>query len=290
MAGEPAGAYYAQPSSMDQVAPPVPEVIGLLAGSGRLPFTLARAAGARGLRVIAAAHHGETDPALEHEVDACTWVRLGQLGRIAKALREGGASRAILAGGLRKAGWFSGARPDLAALKLVAATRARGDDGLLRAIAGWFAGQGLEIVAPHGLLDGCFAEAGLVAGRPPTPAELSDAAEGVRVARILGAADVGQTVAVRDGAVLAVEAMEGTDACIRRAGTLAEHAVIVKSSKPGQDRRFDLPAIGPATIAVMAEAGAGLLAVEAGTTIVLDREELRAAAGKARVSVVGLRG
>ena len=265
------------------------ETLGLVAGSGRLPFALARAARAEGFRVVAVGHRGQTDPALEAEVDAFDWVWLGQLGRIAGTLSKGGARRAVMGGGLAKTASFTSARPDLAALKLWATLGKRGDDRLLRAIADWFQQEGIEIVAPDGLLAGCFAEEGPVAGPTPAAEALEDAAEGFRVARLLGQADVGQTVAVREGAVLAVEAMEGTDACIRRAGTLAERAVIVKAAKPGQERRFDMPAVGPGTIAVLAEARARLLAVEAGATIVLDREELESAARKAKIPVVGFR-
>jgi DUF1009 family protein len=175
-------------------------------------------------------------------------------------------------------------------VKLWATLPKRGDDRLLRALADWFLAQGVEIIAPGQLLAGCFAEAGLLAGPPASKDELADVAEGLRVARILGQADIGQTVVVREGAVLAVEAMEGTDECIRRAGALASRAVVVKVCKPGQDRRFDLPAIGPGTVVALADARARLLAVEAGVTIVMDRAELAAAAKKAKISVLGVSG
>ncbi len=266
------------------------ETLGLIAGNGRLPFALARAARAAGFRVVAVGHVGETDPALEGEVDRLGWVRLGQLRRIAAELRGEGVGKALLAGGLRKASWFSGARPDLAALGLLAKLRARGDDGLLRAIADWFSEQGVEIVPPHGFVPGCFAAEGALAGPPADDEALADAREGIRIARLLGAADVGQTVVLREGAVVAVEAMEGTDACIRRAGELVPGAVVVKCAKPGQDLRFDLPAVGPGTVAALAAAKARLLALEAGATLILDREELVRDAGRARISIVGIAG
>lgn len=262
------------------------ETLGLIAGSGRLPFAIARAARAAGYRVAAAAHRGETDPALEGEVDSFGWVRLGQIQKIARTLGDAGARRAIMAGALRKLG---SARPDLAMVKLWTGLPKRGDDRLLRALADWFGAQGLEIVGPGELLVGCFAPVGHLAGPPPTTDELVDVAAGVHVARLLGQADIGQTVVVRAGAVLAVEAAEGTDACIRRAGRIAPKAVVVKVCKPGQDRRFDLPAVGPGTVATMAEAHARLLAVEAGATILMDREELDAAARKARIGILGIR-
>jgi UDP-2,3-diacylglucosamine hydrolase len=264
------------------------ETLGLIAGSGRLPFALARAARAAGYRVAAVGHRGETDPALEREVDVFEWVHLGQIQKIAKTIGEAGGSRAVMGGALTKAASFSSARPDLAMVKLWATLPKRGDDRLLRALADWFGAQGLEIVAPVELLAGCFAGEGQLAGPPATKSELADVAEGVRVARILGQADVGQTVVLREGAVLAVEAMEGTDECIRRAGRLASGAVVVKLCKPGQDRRFDLPAVGPGTVAALAEAKARVLAVEAGATILVDREELGAAAKKAKITVLGI--
>jgi UDP-2,3-diacylglucosamine hydrolase len=265
------------------------EVLGLIAGSGRLPFAVARAARAEGYRVVAVGHKGQTAPELEREVDAFEWVWLGQLRRIAEILGARGARRAIMGGGLAKGASFTSARPDLVALKLWATLGRRGDDRILRTIADWFQGEGIEIVAPDGLLAGCFAEEGHLAGPKPQEAALADAREGFRVARVLGELDVGQTVAVREGVVLAVEAMEGTDACIRRAGDLAEGAVIVKASKPGQDRRFDMPAVGPDTIAVLAAARARLLALEAGATLILDRGELATAAKANKIPVVGLR-
>jgi hypothetical protein len=240
--------------------------------------------------VAAAGHRGETDPALEREVDVFAWVHLGQIQKIARTLGDAGASRAVMGGALTKSASFSTARPDLAMVKLWATLPKRGDDRLLRALADWFGGQGVEIVAPGDLLAGCFAGEGQLAGPAASKDALADAAEGLRVARILGQADVGQTVVVREGAVLAVEAMEGTDECIRRAGKLASGAVVVKVCKPGQDRRFDLPAIGPGTVAALADAKARLLAVEAGLTILVDRDELIAAAKKAKIAVVGIPG
>jgi DUF1009 family protein len=265
------------------------ETLGLIAGSGRLPFALARAAREAGYRVAAVGHRGETDPALEREVDVFEWVQLGQIQKIVQVIGGAGGSRAVMGGALTKSASFSTARPDLAMVKLWATLPKRGDDRLLRALAEWFGEQGVEIVAPGALLAGCFASEGQLAGPAPSKAELADVEEGLRVARILGRADVGQTVVLREGAVLAVEAMEGTDECIRRAGKLASKAVVVKVCKPGQDRRFDLPAVGPGTVAALADAKARLLAVEAGLTLLMDRDELIAAAKKTKITVLGIR-
>jgi UDP-2,3-diacylglucosamine hydrolase len=262
--------------------------LGLVAGSGRLPFALARAARSEGHRVVAVGHIGATDPSLESEVDLLSWVRVGQLKKTALALRTAGVTQAIFGGGLAKGKALRAARPDFEALKLWAGLRDKGDDRLLRAIADWFGREGIAIVEATGLLRGCFAERGLIAGPKPTSGDLEEAARGLELCRRLGEHDIGQTVALREGMVLAVEAMEGTDACIERAGQILDRAVIVKALKPGQDRRFDLPTVGPGTLEVMEKARARLLAIEAGVTLVLEREEIRRLAKRARISVVGI--
>lgn len=262
--------------------------LGLIAGAGRLPFVLAHTARAAGHRVVAVGHLGTTDPALEAEVDALAWVRLGQIGKLAATLTKGGVTQAVFGGGIGKGAALTSARPDLEALKLWASLKTKGDDALLRVFADWLDARGIRIVAPGELLRECFAAVGQVAGPRASAADLEDARFGFGVCRQLGALDIGQTVAVREGMVLAVEAMEGTDACIARAGAIAAGAVVVKALKPGQDLRFDLPTIGPGTIDVLAAAKARLLAVEAGVTLVIDRDELARRAKKARISIVGL--
>jgi len=193
-----------------------------------------------------------------------------------------------MAGGLDKAAHFTNWRPDLTALRLLATLSERGDDRVLRTIAGWFEEQGLTVVAPTELLSDHFAAEGLLAGKALSEREQADVAQGLALARILGGADIGQTVVLREGVVLAVEAMEGTDACIRRGGQIAEGAVVVKACKPHQDRRFDLPSIGPGTIAAMAETRCRILAVEAKLTVILDQSETFLAAERARISIAGI--
>jgi len=264
------------------------ETLGLIAGSGRLPFEVARAARRAGFRVAAVAHRGETSEDLLRDVDALHWVRLGQLKKIAALLLGEGVRRALFAGALTKRAGFGSVRPDLEVLKILARLEGKGDDRLLKAFAAWFGEQGIEIVGPRGLLPDCFAPDGRIAGPAPSVAQLKDARQGLHLSRLLGEGDVGQTVAVRDGVVLAVEALEGTDACIRRAGTLAPRAVVVKALKPSQDQRFDLPTVGPETIAVLAGAKASALALEAGATLIIDREGLALAAKRHRIAVFGL--
>jgi DUF1009 family protein len=264
------------------------ETLGLIAGSGLLPFELARAARRAGFRVAAVGHRGETAETLLAEVDSLDWVRLGQIKKIASALKREGVSRAVFGGALRKQTGFTSVRPDLEVIKILARLEGKGDDRLLKAFALWFSEQGIEIVGPRGLLPDCFAPVGHIAGPAPTESQLSDARQGLRLCRLLGEGDVGQTVVVRDGVVLAVEALEGTDACILRAGSLAPKGVAVKALKPKQDLRFDLPAVGPATLAVLVQAKGSALALEAGATLLIDRQGLRLEADRHRIAVFGL--
>jgi len=262
------------------------ERIGLVAGSGRLPLLVAEAARARGLAVVAVAHRGETDPALESRVASLTWVRVGQVDRILRALRAGGVERAVMAGGLGKVHALSNARPDLGAIRILSRLRSLGDDGLLRAVAGYFEDRGVRVVAATELLPEVLAPEGHLAGPKLNPAQRADAELGAQVARALGRADVGQTVVVKGGAVLAVEAVEGTDATLRRAGELGGRGgVVVKLCKPGQDERFDLPAVGEKTLEVMREAGLSALVVEARRTVLLDAAALFRAADRLGISI-----
>ena len=268
-----------------------PAPIGLIAGSGRFPLLFAQAAARAGRAVVAVAHADETDPALVDHVARLSWVKLGQLGHIAQALREAGCTEAVLCGGIRKPRLFD-VRPDWLALKVLARLRSFGDDAGLRAVAAALEEEGVRIVSPLPLAGELLAPRGPLGRRGFTDAQRADAAAGLAVARALGAADVGQTVVVKRGVVLAVEAVEGTDACVLRAGPLARGGghgpVVVKAAKPGQDERFDLPAVGPRTLEVLAQAGCSALAIEAGRTLVLDRAELSAAADRAGIAVEGI--
>ncbi|MHB8876360.1 MAG: LpxI family protein [Myxococcaceae bacterium] len=263
--------------------------IGLIAGSGSLPLMFAAAARAQGLSVVAVAHRGETEASLEGAVDQLTWVRVGQVNRIVNAFASAGVSRAVMAGGIGKMRALSEARPDLGALKVLSRLRSLRDDALLRAVAAHFEEAGIAIVAPTDFLVGALAPQGHLAGPRLSSAQEKDVALGLEVARALGSVDVGQTAVVRGGNVLALEAVEGTDEAIRRGGRLGgAGAVVVKLCKPGQDPRFDLPAVGPSTLEVMREVSATALAVESGRTILLDAEALFAVAARLGISVVGV--
>ncbi|RKH44400.1 LpxI family protein [Corallococcus sicarius] len=266
------------------------ERIGLIAGNGQLPFLFARAARARGLDVVVAAHRGETDPALEAEVGHFAWVRVGQVDRIQKVFRQAGVSRAAMAGGIGRVKALSEARPDLGAVRIISRLRSFRDDALLRAVAADFEARGITIIAPTDFLGEVLCPEGHLAGPALKPAQEKDVALGREVAVLLGQADVGQTVVVRDGHVLALEAVEGTDETIRRGAKLGgPGAVVVKRCKPEQDLRFDLPAVGPRTLEVMAEVGARVLALEVGRTVLLDAPALFAGATARGITLVGVR-
>jgi UDP-2,3-diacylglucosamine hydrolase len=267
----------------------VSSTIGLIAGGGRFPLLFAESARRAGHRVVAAGHVNQTLPELEREVDALTWVKLGEFGKVAAALKAAGAERAVMLGGIAKARFFRDAWLDGAGLKIVARVAVRSDDNLLRAIAAWFEEEGLPIVDATPYLADRLAPEGILGRHAPSEAEWADARYGLELARGIGRLDLGQTAVVKDGVGVAVEALEGTDACIRRGGELArEGAVVAKAVKPGQDRRFDLPAVGPDTVEVMRQVRARVLAVEAGATLIMDREEMIRSADRAKIAVVGV--
>ena len=264
------------------------EPVGLVAGSGRFPVLFAQAAARTGRQVVAAAHKGETDAELEQHVSRLAWVKLGQLGRIAEVLRGAGCAQAVFCGGLRKARLLD-LRPDWLGVKVLAGLRSFGDDAALRAIAEALEREGIRVVSPLPFVPELLAPDGPLGHRRFSEEQRADAEVGLAAARALGAIDVGQTVVVKKGVVLAVEAVEGTDACIARGGSLAAGAVVVKAVKPRQDLRFDVPAVGPDTIAVMQGARCAALAIETSRALVLDRDAFASAADRAGIAVEGVR-
>lgn len=263
--------------------------VGLIAGSGIFPLRFAQSARRAGHRVIAVAHEGETDPSIAAHCDALTWVKLGQLGKVIRALRAGGAEEAAMVGGIAKVRVFGGIRPDLLALKHAPKLRKWGNDELLKTVASMFEEEGVAIIDPARICPDLLAREGLYTKAKLSEPLWEDLRLGWEVAEALSAADVGQTVCVKKGSVVAAEAMEGTDACIRRAGQVGGKGfVVVKVAKPGQDRRFDLPVVGPTTIESLAEAGAAAMAFPAGLAYVLDEDETVRAADRARVALLAL--
>jgi DUF1009 family protein len=270
---------------------PVSERIGLIAGSGRFPVLFAETARRRGVEVIAVAHRGETDPDLERVVVSVTWIYPGELSTMIEALAGAGVRRAVMVGGIAKPRLFNELRLDARALALIARVGQLRDDLVLRAVAAEFEAEGIAIVESTLYLQELVPTAGVLGARAPTAEEWQDIRFGFRAAKVIGQFDIGQSVVVRGGAVVAVEGIEGTDATIRRAGQLANgDIVLVKVCKPTQDTRFDLPAVGPQTVRTLASVRGRALALEAGRTITLDREELIAIADGAGIAVVAVDG
>jgi DUF1009 family protein len=267
------------------------ERIGLIAGNGRFPMIFADNVRRLGFMVSAVAHIGETDPELEQHVDRIHWVKIGQFNKLLKALKEDGVRQAVMLGGIKKTHVFTTAMPDLRALALFSRLKHWKDDGILREVAAELEREGILVRESTFGLQGILVEEGSLTARRPSKKEWEDIRYGWDMAKEIGRLDVGQCVVVKDRVVVAVEAVEGTDETIRRGGTLAGlGTTVVKRSKPQQDLRFDLPAVGPATIETMESVKATALALEAGRSVLLDRDETLRRAERAGIAIVGLAG
>lgn len=265
--------------------------IGIIAGGGQFPLLFTKAARTRGVQVAAVGHQGETDSDLEREADCFCWVKLGQLGRIIKFFQRHEISRIVFLGTITKTRIFRDVRPDIKGLSLWNKIDIKHDDSILRAIAAALEKEGIEVVESTIYLQELLFPRGIITRRKPNQEQIADIKFGWRIAREMGRLDIGQCVVVRQRTVLAVEAIEGTDAAIRRGGSLGGgQAVVVKIKKPGQDFRFDLPAIGTKTINTMREVKAVVLAVEAGQALLFDRQETVHQAQKAGIVMVGISG
>jgi DUF1009 family protein len=267
-------------------------VLGLIAGSGPLPFEVAQAAREQGMRVAIAAIEDNTDPAIEREADGpFAWLNAGELGKLIAFMKDAGAREVILAGAVSKREILrdpSRLRPDARALKLLSSLGVRGDDAILRAVASELESEGLAVVESTRYLAQRMTRAGVLSGGALEPAVEADLALGMRVVRSLGVHDVGQACLVRQGTVLAVEALEGTDRMLRRGAEFGAGAVLVKAAKPDQDMRFDVPVIGPGTIEIARECRLRAIGLEAGRTLVLEQARTLAAAEAAGIAIVGL--
>jgi hypothetical protein len=263
--------------------------LGLVAGDGRFPLLVAEAVRQGGGEVIVVAHEGLTDPKIEEVATKTVWIKVGQLENLIRSFQEAGVGDVVMAGGFRKTLLFSGSFPDARALKLLSSIRSHEDDLILRALAEELGREGLHVRDATECVKSLLATSGPMTRREPTPGEWRDIRFGWDMAKEIGRLDIGQCVVVKERAVLAVEAIEGTDAAIRRGGALGQGgAVVVKVCKPGQDTRFDLPTVGIRTLMVMKEAGAATLAVEALKTVMIDREQMIPWADEAGIAVVGI--
>jgi hypothetical protein len=287
--------------------------LGLIAGNGRFPFLLLDAARAHGLTVVVAAIKEETDPNINSRAAAdpdihVHWLSLGELSRLIETFQKEGVTQAVMAGQVKHKQIFSSIRPDWRLAKLLLNLRTRSTDMLLGAVAKVLSDEGIELLSSTQYLEPLLAKPGVLTARAPDEEEQKDITYGQTVARAIAAYDLGQTVVIAAQACVAVEAMEGTDATITRAGqlfrtleteeattseaapetTLRRHLTVVKVAKPNQDMRFDVPVIGVATIHTMQSAGATCLAVEAGKTLLFDPAAVIAASDKANIAIIAL--
>ncbi len=276
----------------------MPEKLGLIAGNGRFPLLLLDAARARGAEVIVAAIKEETWPEIErHGAKAVYWMSLGELSKLIETFKKEGVTQAIMAGQVKHKQIFSSIKPDWRLAKLLLSLGTRNTDSLIGGVAKVLADEGIALLSSTTYLEPLLARAGVLSKRPPSEQERKNIEYGRAVARHLAQYDIGQTVVIAESACVAVEAMEGTDAAVRRAGdlmkTLAEPAstlsrqlTVVKVAKPNQDMRFDVPVVGLPTIEAMREAGATCLALDAGKCLLLDGDAMLRAADVAGIAVV----
>ena len=276
----------------------MPERVGLIAGNGSFPLLVLDAARAQGFDVIVAAIKEEAAPEIEqHGATAVHWLSLGELSRLIETFQREGVHRAVMAGQVMHKQIFSSIRPDWKLAKLLLSLGTRNTDSLLGAVAKTLADEGITLQNSTSFLEPLLAQAGILTQRAPTPQEKKDIEYGRTVARQLAQYDIGQTVVVAESACVAVEAMEGTDAAIARAGeimrslagdasTLGRELTVVKIAKPDQDMRFDVPVAGVKTIEVMRLAGATCLALDAGKCLLLDGNAIIVAADAAGITIV----
>ncbi len=274
--------------------------LGLIAGNGHFPFLVLNAARARGMEVIVAAIKEETFPEIEREGAAAVhWLSLGELSKLIDTFKKEGVTQAVMAGQVKHKQIFSSIRPDWKLAKVILSLTTRNTDSLIGAVAKVLADEGISLMSSTELLEPLLARLGVLTKRAPTEQEQKDIVYGRAVARHVAQYDIGQTVVVAGSACVAVEAMEGTDACIERAGhlmatlknegeasTIARDLVVVKVAKPNQDMRFDVPVVGVKTIEMMKSAGATCLALDAGKCLLIDGENVTTAADAANIAVV----
>jgi UDP-2,3-diacylglucosamine hydrolase len=264
-----------------------PETLGIIAGNGVYPRVLADAARKAGVRkIITAAFTDETDPALTEHVDLVEWLRVGQLSRLLKFFREQKVHQAVMAGQIAPKNLFD-LRPDWKALLVLAKLKRRNAESIFAAIADELAKVDVDLMLATSFLEDQLAPAGLIAGPKLSRREEEDVDLGWKIAKEIARMDIGQTVLVKNGTVLAVEAFEGTNDAIKRGGALARKgAVMIKVAKPYQDMRFDVPVIGVETIRIAADAKLRVIAVEAGKTLLLEQDAIVDVANRSKISIV----
>jgi UDP-2,3-diacylglucosamine hydrolase len=263
---------------------------GLIAGNGKFPFLVLEAARSQGIEMVVAAIKEETFPEIEQHAKTVHWMSLGQLGKLIKTFKAEGVDRAIMAGQVKHKQIFSSIIPDLKMIQVLATLATKNTDSLIGAVAKVLSNEGIHLMDSTSFLKPLLPEPGVLTKRAPSEDEKRDLDYGYRIARELGRLDLGQSVAVTNGACVALEAMEGTDAIIERAASLVNGRLlrIVKLAKPNQDLRFDVPVIGLATVRLMARLKVSALAIEARKTLVMDREDLIREADAADLTIVAV--
>jgi DUF1009 family protein len=266
------------------------EKLGLIAGNGQFPFKILQSARQQGIQIVVAAIKGETFSEIDSFGYPVHWLGLGELGKLVRLFRSEGVSKAIMAGQVKHVQIFGSSLPDLTMVRMLAGLKSRNTDALIGGVSGVLAEAGITVVDSTELLKPHIASEGNLTRRGLSRSEKLDVEYGRPIARQIASMDIGQTIAVRDRAVVAIEAMEGTDSVIRRAGALAnkDNLTIIKVSKPEQDMRFDIPVVGLPTIETMIESGATALVIDATRTIVFDREKMVAVADSHQIAVVAL--
>ena len=263
--------------------------IGVIAGSGQFPILFSKRVRQKGFSVYALGLIDETNPEMQAFVDSMEWVKLGQVQKMISYFKKNNIARAVMLGAVDKTSIFSNVEPDIKAISIVSGMDHTHDDALLRAFTEVLKEDGIEILAPTQFLPELIATKGSWTKRIPAEDEIADIKIGYRVSQKIGDVDIGQTVVVGGGSILAVEAIDGTNATIKRGGLLSKgQSVVVKTSKPGQDLRFDMPAVGVQTIEIMKAAGISVLAIEAGKTVVFDREEMIGLADQLGMTIIAI--
>jgi UDP-2,3-diacylglucosamine hydrolase len=264
------------------------KIIGLIAGNRQFPFLFARAARDQGYKIVAAGVYGDTSPLLFFSVDKLEYFKVGELKKLFAYFRRNHVTEVIMAGQVDPDNLFNPkVKLDVEFQALADALRDRKTDTIFGAVANRLAKEGMTLLDSTFLLKKYLAPQGTLTKRGPSTSELKDIEFGITIAKMMGGIDIGQTVVVKEKAIVAIEAMEGTDRAIARGGDIAHFgAVVVKTSKPKQDERFDVPVVGPKTIETMARVKASCLAIEAGKTLIIDRDKTVDLANKAEICIV----
>ena len=261
---------------------------GLIAGNGQFPFLVAEGARKRGASLSVVAIKEETDPRIDDVEGNVLWVGIGQLGKMISFFKREGVEKAMMAGQVKHVQLFSGAMPDVRMMKMLWKLPRRNTDALIGGVADELAKEGIELIDSTHLISDHLAPRGVLTKRKPDKTEQENIEYGLHIASEIARLDLGQTIVIRASACVAIEAMEGTDETIKRAGKLANGKLtVVKVAKPDQDMRFDVPVVGIPTIEMMIAAGATCLSITAGKTLIFDREEMIALADRNRITVVG---